>query len=147
MRKWMAPGLLIATAALLLLAGCNKGGAKGAAGAPSAPPQPSAAAQQQSTVPDEVMRFLPIDANYEILSFSEDKTAYYLTAQSKQDAMTTAGALLKSLSDNGFSNLDNPSRILEGSEFEGGNGRFKRMYVKASLDADSKCIVEITAYK
>lgn len=141
--RMLAVGLL---AGALLLGGCNKG-AKGTTQAPGTPPQPAHGAAELGSIPADVAKHLPLDANWEIKTFSEDKTAYFITAQSDAGAMETSAFLLKWLGEGGYENADNPSRILEGTEFTGGRGRFKRVFIKSSLDADSRSIIEITAYK
>ncbi|MCC7477394.1 hypothetical protein IT575_02955 [bacterium] len=139
-----AAALLLAA---LLLSGCNKGGKSAGNAAPGAVPQPSRSAVAGATISEDLYKQLPLDPAWEVKSFSEDDTAYFISAQSSSGAMETAGYLLKWLNDNGYDNADNPSRIMEGTEFGGGNKRFKRIFAKASLDADSNCIVELTAYK
>ncbi len=146
--KVLGSALLLILLAMLLLAGCNKGSKAGAQStAPGSTPQPSHDAVAASTISEDLYKQLPLDPAWEVKTFTEDDSAYFITAIAGTGAMETAGYLLKWLSENGYENADNPSRILEGTEFTGGNKRFKRIFAKASLDAESKCVVEVTAYK
>jgi hypothetical protein len=153
--------LLIATAAVLLLASsCNEAKqwrdsqvaqshqiAKGSTVTPPAIP---------IEVPSSVRRELPLDDSFTVLSYSgpgngggspPSQDAVLLTVLSPWGAEKTALWLVGKLGELGYDSGDNPSRVLEGTEFHRDRGTYRTLYAKLSLNTSEQCTVEYRGRK
>jgi hypothetical protein len=94
-----------------------------------------------------VLNNIPLPDNSTVTQYSDMGDCHYIAVNSPEDALQTCKMMIVGLGQRGYDSGDNPSRILEGVEFNNQRARFPRLYVKVGISGGDQCTIEIRAYE
>jgi hypothetical protein len=93
-------------------------------------------------MPDRLVKSMDFPAEYTIIELTESQqSAHVVYTVNPPKTQEIAQLHLTDLQTRGYTSGDNPSRILEGIEFTG--GEWRKIYVKVSEEADKGTVVTI----
>lgn len=96
---------------------------------------------QPVSIPSDVERELPIDSSFTALAYSNIGGAHHCEFISAWGAEQTAEWLLAKMSERGYALEDNPSRILEGVEFQNTRAKFPVIKIKVTQNMAEQTLI------
>lgn len=100
-------------------------------------------------LPAKVQENLPIAQSWTIISqvTSPADKGETVVALAGDDPADVAQWMVAELMRRGYMSHDNPSRILEGVEYEHDDAYYRRLYVHVTMNSAGQCVVTLTGWR